>query len=192
MKIYTRAGDRGETSLLGGERVAKSHKRIEAYGDVDELNSVLGALAAALPGEHSELMDEIRNIQSNLLRAGAWLATTPDSPSASTLEEMPAERTKALEDAIDRMQGNLPGLRGFIIPGGRMAAAWAHLARTVCRRAERHVVLLSGQGGQSGQGKAAKQLREIIVYLNRLSDYLFVLARYCNKLMGVPDTLWKG
>jgi cob(I)alamin adenosyltransferase len=186
MKIYTGTGDRGTTSLFSGERVSKSHVRIEAYGDVDELNAVLGVLVATLPQGQAELAEEIQQIQSDLLHIGAWLATTPTSPSLDVLEKITAAQITSLELAIDRLEEELPALRGFIIPGGHISAAWAHVARTVCRRAERHVVRLSEE---SSENQAA--LREVIVYLNRLSDYLFVLARYCNQIAGVADILWK-
>jgi cob(I)alamin adenosyltransferase len=188
MKVYTGAGDKGMTGLFSGERVPKSHLRVEANGALDELNSFLGALAAALSEDHPALVDEIQGVQSQLLQMGAWLATTPDSSSADHLEEITTEPIRALELAIGTMEKELPALKGFILPGGNMTAAWAHVARTVCRRAERRVVrLLDGSEG----GKSGGQLLNITAYLNRLSDYLFVLARYCNRLAQVPDYLWK-
>ena len=176
------------TSLFSGERVPKDLLRVEAYGDVDELNSVLGALSAALPRETSQLIQEVRQIQSDLFHIGAWLATTPDSPYLSLLKKISGKDTEALERAIDRMNDELPDLKGFIIPGGHASAAWTHFARTVCRRTERHVVRLAADYGEA---KEMEQLNEVIIYLNRLSDYLFVLARYCNHRMGVPDTHWE-
>jgi cob(I)alamin adenosyltransferase len=186
-RIYTGTGDRGRTSLFSGERVPKSLERVEAYGDVDELNSILGLLAGELPENISELGEEIQQVQSDLLHVGAWLATTPDSPFSTALIEISDEQINRLEAAIDRMEENLPTLRSFIIPGGHGSAAYAHMARTVCRRAERHVVHLIAEGHESH----AESLSGVIIFLNRLSDYLFVLARYCNQMMGVPDTLWK-
>jgi cob(I)alamin adenosyltransferase len=168
--------------------VPKSLERVEAYGDVDELNSVLGGLVAVLPGEGRELIQEIQGIQSDLLHVGAWLATMPDSPSVAFLRGIGEAQVKALEKAIDRMEQGLPPLRTFVLPGGHVSAAWAHVARTVCRRAERRVVRLSMDSGDSGR---IDQLGRVIVYLNRLSDYLFVLARHCNLIQGVPDRLWK-
>ena len=188
MKLYTGAGDRGMTSLFSGERVGKSHFRVTANGDLDELNSFLGALAAVLAGDHPELVEEIQHIQAHLLNIGAWLATTPDSPSVAFLEEISPEPTKAIESAIDKMEKDLPALKGFILPGGHISAAWAHLARTVCRRAERQVARLLEQ---SGEGNSAERLLPALAYLNRLSDYLFVLARYCNRLHGLSDIPWK-
>lgn len=188
MKIYTGVGDKGMTGLFSGERVTKSHMRVAANGEVDELNSFLGAMAAALGENHSALVVEIQRIQSDLFHMGAWLATTPDSSSVDLLEELTTEPIKALESAIGIMEKNLPSLKGFILPGGHMAAAWAHLARTVCRRAERQVVRLFDEAEGD---KSSEQLLKVIAYLNRLSDYLFVLARYCNWVEKTSDVLWK-
>ena len=142
MKIYTGSGDRGKTSLFSGERVAKNNLRTEAYGDLDELNSCLGALTAVMEDSH-ESVAEIRHIQSDLFHIGALLATTPGSPSAAALEPFDEQKSRYLETAIDRMEQHLPPLKGFILPGGRMPAALAHVSRTVCRRAERNVVALA-------------------------------------------------
>lgn len=185
--ICTGTGDRGMTSLFSGERVPKSFERVDAYGDVDELNSVLGVLVETLPEQISEVREEIKLLQSDLLHIGAWLATTPQSPSTASLVEITDEHITLLEAAIDRIEGQLPALRGFIIPGGHLSSAWAHVARTVCRRAERHVVRLILDAPEAH----IESHRGVIVFLNRLSDYLFVLARYCNLVMGVPDILWK-
>lgn len=187
MKIYTGSGDRGKTSLFSGERLSKNHIRVEAYGDVDELNSCLGVLAAALdPCAPSRA--ELQEIQSILLVIGAWLSTTPQSSSAAELEAFNDESIRKLEAAIDHMELSLTPLKGFIIPGGHMAAALAHVARTVCRRAERHVVAMSDT---LMGGNMPESYQLLLVYLNRLSDYLFVLARYCNHAAGVKDLLWK-
>lgn len=187
MKIYTGGGDRGKTSLFSGERVAKCDDRIAAYGDVDELSSVLGVLVAAMPDSFGAI-EEIHEIQSCLLKAGAWLATTPESHSVELLEDFGESPGKMLETAIDRMEENLPPLKEFILPGGHMASAFAHMARTVCRRAERSVIRIQDD---AGEGKAGEQVREMIVFLNRLSDYLFVCARYCNHIMDVSDIPWR-
>jgi cob(I)alamin adenosyltransferase len=176
------------TSLFSGERVKKSYERVEAYGDLDELNSVLGALAAALPGENDARVEEIQNIQSDLFHLGAWLATTPDSPSLSKIEKISPAKIYHLESAIDRLQEALPPLKVFILPGGHLSAALAHIARTVCRRAERHVVVLREEYISNG---VTKQFEAVLSYLNRLSDYLFVLARYCNQMRGVNDIPWR-
>ena len=188
MKIYTGGGDRGKTSLFSGERVNKSDLRVEAYGDVDELNSLLGALVAFLPSGEAALAGEIERIQSDLLHVGAWLAVTPESPASRELPAITQEHSKGLEAAIDRLEEELPTLKDFLLPGGHVSAAWAHVARTVCRRAERHVVrLLSGNDAE----ESSVQLQSVVTYLNRLSDYLFVLARYCNKIQGQQDTIWE-
>jgi cob(I)alamin adenosyltransferase len=141
MKIYTGTGDKGKTSLFSGERLFKDNSRIDAYGDIDELNSILGALAANLSDE-KELIEELRQIQSTLLQLSAWLATKPDSALIESLEEITDKQITFLEDAIDRLQEELPVLKGFILPGGHVTASWAHVARTVCRRSERKVVPL--------------------------------------------------
>ena len=187
MKIYTGSGDRGKTSLFSGERVAKGHARIEAYGDVDELNSILGWVTTVLPEHQPELTDTIRQIQSDLFHVGAWLATTPDSPAAASLQSIEADFSKPLESEIDRLEGHLDPIAGFILPGGQPGAAVAHVARAVCRRAERHVaVLLEEYSGN----QLPQDYRHLLIYLNRLSDYLFVLARYCNHAAGSEDILW--
>lgn len=188
MKIYTGTGDRGKTSLFSGERVTKSDRRIEAYGDVDELNSLLGALGAGLAEKNPELVDRLQQIQTDLFQLSAILAITPDSPAMDSLEEVTDSQIIELEQIIDQLDAKLPGLKGFILPGGHPTAAWAHICRTVCRRAERHVTRISDE---YVGGKAAQQFQLALVYLNRLSDYLFVLARYCNHIHNFSDKLWK-
>ena len=186
MKIYTGGGDRGRTSLFSGERIAKDDGRVEAYGDVDELNSLLGAVIAALPGGGNELDAELKQIQSDLFRIGARLATAGDDPSFAATRYFPGGRARFLEEAIDRMDETLPRLGQFILPGGHPAACWSHVARCVCRRAERHAVgvlrdMDAGDDAHDGT----------LTYLNRLSDYLFVLARYCNHVTHTPDVPWE-
>jgi cob(I)alamin adenosyltransferase len=188
MKIYTGSGDRGKTSLFSGERVSKDQKRIEAYGDVDELNAALGALATSMPREQTQLHEEIQGIQSDLFHVGAWLATTPDSPSLEVLKKIGPGRVQILEAAIDRMEQSLPALKEFILPGGHVAASWAHIARTVCRRVERRVVALSHDPAEY---KSPDELIGVMTFFNRLSDYLFVLARYLNQVTGVHEVMWK-
>lgn len=186
MKIYTGSGDKGKTSLFSGERLPKSHLRVEAYGDVDELTSILGGVIALLTDALGPLGDEIRSIQSDLMQVGAWLSTTSASAAADMVQRIGEENIQILETAIDRMQADLPGLRSFILPGGHPSAVWSHLARTVCRRAERHAVRLQ----EAITEGAPDDLKKEIVYLNRLSDYLFVLARHCNHMNGVKETPW--
>jgi len=187
MKIYTGSGDRGKTSLFSGERVAKDNERIEAYGDLDELNSVMGALIASLSPACSDLRQELQGIQSELFSIGAWLATSPGAPAAACLRPLDPHAAAGLERCIDRLDAPLRPLAGFILPGGHAAAAWAHIARTVCRRTERRVVRLATD---ETAAEASEQTRRAIVYLNRLSDYFFVLARHVNRMEGIEDCIW--
>lgn len=189
MKIYTGTGDRGKTSLFSGQRVSKSNPRIEAYGDLDELNSVIGAAAAAMERGDQALKDEIMMIQAQLLDAGAWLATIPGAASTQFLKAFTHEPANLLESAIDRMNEHLPELNQFLLPGGHLSASLAHMARTVCRRTERRVIALVEL--EEGSIDPTETMKRIIVFLNRLSDYLFVLARYCNQLHGHGDVPWK-
>ena len=185
MKVYTGGGDKGKTSLFSGERVPKHHIRIEAYGDLDELNSILGVVASCLPEGEQVVRDDFEGIQSNLFLAGAWLATTPDSSATGYLTVLPVTVSSDLERRIDALSDVLPVLKEFILPGGQPVAAWAHVARTVCRRCERRLTeLIETSNGGS-------ELAAIQVYLNRLSDYLFVLARYLNQVLGTADKTWK-
>jgi len=170
MKIYTRTGDSGETSLFGGSRVAKDDPRIEAYGTIDELNSTVGVARASWPS--SPIDKQLGAIQSDLFDIGAHLA----APGNDRFAGVEPRRIEELERAIDAMESELQPLTSFIIPGGSLAAAQLHVARTVCRRAERRVVTLEDTA--------------TVAYLNRLSDYLFVAARYANRGQGVPDTPW--
>lgn len=188
MTIYTGTGDKGKTSLFSGERVSKADARIDAYGDLDELNSILGVLAVHLSAKE-ELVAELQQIQSDLFQAGAWLATSPDSAAIDSLQEISAEQIAILEKAIDRYENELPGLSAFILPGGHITAAWAHVARTVCRRCERKVVPLIDQ---SMKAKVTVPYQRLLVFLNRLSDYLFVFARQCNRIHGVLDKPWRS
>lgn len=190
MKIYTGTGDRGKTSLFSGERVSKNSLRIEAYGDLDELNSVIGAVAAGIDMAPQALKDEIQEVQTLLLEAGAWLATTPGAASTRFLKPFSMHPAETLEIAMDRMSATLPELKHFILPGGHLSASLAHMARTVCRRTERRVIELAEDGGD--ESGATDTMKYILVFLNRLSDYLFVLARFCNHIQGQPDVLWKG
>jgi cob(I)alamin adenosyltransferase len=168
--------------------VSKADKRLEACGDVDELNAVLGALGASLSEEDPNVSREIREIQSTLFHVGACFATNPGSPLADTIKAVEDEQIKSLERAIDRIDALLPPLTGFVLPAGHAAAAWAHIARTVCRRAERHAVRLLGEVAEE---KPSAIWGTALVYMNRLSDYLFVLSRYCNRIMGVQEIPWK-
>jgi cob(I)alamin adenosyltransferase len=188
MKIYTGTGDSGKTSLFSGERIVKNDDRIEAYGAIDELNAILGAVIASLPSssESDGVRRQLSQIQIDLFRAGAWLATTADSPSMAHLHLMDQTDSRRLEEQMDQMQSELPELTAFILPGGHSSAAWSHVARTVCRRAERRIVSLLTQNGLIDNSTA----NDLLTYINRLSDYLFVLARYCNYMAGVDDEIW--
>lgn len=168
--------------------MSKADKRLEACGDVDELNAVLGALAASLNDEDPKVSREIREIQSTLFHVGACLMTIPGSPLADSLKPIEDIEIKSVETAIDRMDALLPPLAGFILPAGHASATWAHIARTVCRRAERHAVSLLAEANEEERSAAHGRL---LVYMNRLSDYLFVLSRYCNRIMGVQEIPWK-
>jgi cob(I)alamin adenosyltransferase len=181
MKIYTKTGDAGETGVFGGPRVAKDDPRIEAYGAVDELNAALGLVrSTALPATIEELLAAVQN---DLFALGAELAT-PDPVRAASGPKIEAARIAAIEHAIDEREATLPALAEFILPGGTFAAAMLHVARTICRRAERRTVSLARAAGASVRSEA-------IVYLNRLGDLLFVLARAVNASAAMPDTPWK-
>ena len=181
MKIYTKTGDEGETGLFGGERVPKDHRRVAAYGDVDELNAAVGLARATAPVEFEDPL--LQTIQRDLFTVGAELATPDPARLAKALGGPPlgdAEVT-ALEQAIDRLDAGLPPLRAFILPGGAPKGAAFHVARTVCRRAERTVV------GLARETPVSAAIRH---YLNRLSDLLFVLARAANARAGAGDLPW--
>jgi cob(I)alamin adenosyltransferase len=180
MKIYTKTGDRGETGLFGGPRISKDAPRIEAYGTVDELNSVLG-IVRAQPIER-DIDALLRQIQNELFDLGAQLAT-PDPAAHHTSMIGPAQ-IAALEATIDRFEERLDPLKQFILPGGIPAAAQLHFARTVCRRAERRLITLVHQPTESIAD-------ELVIYLNRLSDLLFVLARAVNHAAGCSDVPWQ-
>ena len=180
MNIYTKTGDLGETGLLGGVRVAKDDPRIEAYGMVDEFNAVLGvARACDLPAEIDHVLARLQN---ELFELGAELARPKPPPSDQI--RIREEEIAALETEIDRFESTLAPLREFILPGGSPSAAALHLARTVCRQAERRVVELSRTADDAVRPEA-------IIYLNRLSDLLFVLARAANAAAKVADVPWQ-
>jgi cob(I)alamin adenosyltransferase len=178
-KIYTRTGDKGDTSLFGGQRVPKDALRIEAYGTVDELNSVLGIVRA--DSEDPRIHRVLTQIQHDLFAVGADLAT-PRSVERKDVRRVEPKDCHALERTIDDLEARLKPLRSFILPGGSPIAARLHFARTVCRRAERCVVRLS-RHEDIGEG--------MTMYLNRLSDLLFILARYANLEAKVPEVKWK-
>jgi cob(I)alamin adenosyltransferase len=178
IKIYTKGGDKGDTSLLGGTRVPKSHERVEAYGSLDELNSFIGLIRdQEIQGHYRDVL--IR-IQGNLFIAEALIAKDPEK-EAMHLPILREEEITLLENEIDRMNEELPPLRNFILPGGHVTVSYCHVARTVCRRAERSVIRLN---------KISPVEDIIIRFLNRLSDYLFVLARKTGKDTGADEKPW--
>lgn len=185
MKIYTRTGDQGETGLFGGQRVRKDNVRVEAYGDVDELNSVLGLAGVHL--EHAgdgEMAGRLRQIQADLFTIGANLATPSPEDGGRPNDHIPAlpeGRAGQMEQWIDAADAQMEPLKHFLLPGGSEPAGLLHLARTVCRRAERRVVTLAHE---------AHIGEDIVVYLNRLSDLLFTWARLANHRSGTPDVPW--
>lgn len=178
-KIYTKAGDKGETSLFGGKRVPKSHLRVDAYGTVDELNAFVGLLRDTVELEH--VRSVLYDVQNRLFNLGALLASDPDKTSSAP--GLLPQDVKQLEKEMDQMDETLPSLKNFILPGGHQTVSVCHVCRTVCRRAERLTVALLHTG---------EPVENIAIqYLNRLSDYFFVLARYLAKDLGVEEMVWK-
>ena len=180
-KIYTKTGDLGHTSLIGGTKVAKSHIRIESYGTVDELNSYIGLVSDHL--SFTEIKLVLKEVQDRLFTIGSSLATDPEKDSRMKLPDLKEDDVLYLEHKIDEMNEVLPVMKNFILPGGHVAVSTTHIARCICRRAERLCVNL----------KEHEAFIEPIVikYLNRLSDYLFVLARYIGHLLQVEEIAWK-
>ena len=209
MRIYTKTGDKGSTSLIGGTKVPKSHLRIESYGTVDELNSFIGLLNDQLaladtgsqappstnfaqtsprhPGSAPTLFTDIhpflREIQDRLFTIGSSLACDPEKEPKLKIPDLKEEDLTALEKAIDQMDAILPPMKSFLLPGGHIAVSTAHVARCVCRRAERSCVRL--------QEESLYVEPIVIRYLNRLSDYLFMLSRYTGYLLNAPEIPWK-
>jgi cob(I)alamin adenosyltransferase len=180
-KIYTRTGDKGQTSLIGGTRVPKFHPRIEAYGTIDELNSYIGLVRDHLEDEHLRAI--LLEIQDRLFTAESLIARDPDAEVKIKLPQLEDQDITLLEKEIDRMNENLPDLTSFILPGGHPVVSYCHVARCVCRRAERHTIRLA----------QVQPVEEIAIrYLNRLSDYLFVLARQTGKDFGANEIPWKA
>jgi cob(I)alamin adenosyltransferase len=179
VKIYTKTGDAGETGLFGGPRVRKSDPRVEAYGDVDELNAQIGVVRALV--EDPEIERELALVQAELFCVGAELATPHDARARSAIPPVDPSWTVRLEKAIDASEAELPRLAHFVLPGGTRTAAALHVARTVCRRAERRVVLLAAE---------APVEPALLAYLNRLSDFLFVAARLANHRARRDEPIW--
>ena len=181
MKIYTRTGDDGTTGLIGGQRVKKSDGRIDCYGTVDELNAAIGWAAVCATGSALALGPRLAEVQSDLFVVAAHLATPNESPHRATLPSLQDLIVSRLEGEIDAAEATLPPLRHFILPGGTELSARLHLSRTICRRAERLLVAFSLE-------QPAPPI--IVTYLNRLSDWLYVQARWANHVQGVEDVLW--
>lgn len=179
MKIYTKTGDEGKTSLFGGTRVSKANHRIETYGTVDELNSHLGMLRDQEVNKGRQ--EILKNIQQNLFVIGSQLATEKKDPKYN-LPELPDDAPGYLEREMDQMNETIPPMKNFILPGGHPSVSQCHITRCVCRRAERLTVLLA---------EHEEIDKNILIYLNRLSDYLFVLARKIAHELGVEETPWK-
>lgn len=179
MKIYTKTGDAGETGLFGGPRVRKSDPRVDAYGEVDELNATIGQVRAIV--EDPELDHHLARVQDELFCVGAELATPHGAKARAALPPVDARWAERLEAAIDAWDAELPPLRQFVLPGGTRTAAALHLARCVCRRAERRVVALAAE---------TEVEPAVIAYLNRLSDFLFMAARLANHRAKRPEVLW--
>lgn len=180
MKIYTKTGDKGQTSLIGGTRVQKHHRRIEAYGTVDELNSWIGLVRDTTPGDTEK--NTLVEIQDRLFTIGSSLATDPEKEPRLKLPDLKEEDITLLENRMDAMNEKLPAMTSFVLPGGHVAVSNCHVARTVCRRAERRVIELTETDF------VAPLVQQ---YLNRLSDYLFVLSRYVTQETGATETPWK-
>ena len=179
MKIYTKTGDKGETSLFGGSRVSKSDSRIESYGTVDELNSWMGLVRDNMGDAHSREL--LKSIQDRLFTIGALLAADPKKPKLKKPDLRESDVT-LLEHEIDKMNESLEPLQAFILPGGHPVVSYAHIARCVCRRAERLTVALS-------KNESIEPM--IVKYLNRLSDYLFVLSRWIGKQLNAEEVQWE-
>lgn len=179
MKVYTKTGDKGTTALLGGTRVSKAHMRIDAYGTVDELNSHMGLIRDQQVNE--SIAEELIAIQNTLFVIGSHLASDPNK-SKVVIPEIEDRHVELLEKAIDRMDEELPEMRNFVLPGGHVSVSAGHIARCVCRRTERMVIALA----------QIEQVNDLIIrYLNRLSDYLFVLCRWMTQKLNVEEVPWK-
>ncbi|MFN8252969.1 MAG: cob(I)yrinic acid a,c-diamide adenosyltransferase [Ferruginibacter sp.] len=180
-KIYTKTGDKGTTSLIGGTKVPKSHLRIDSYGTIDELNSFIGLVCDQLADKDTQIM--LREIQDRLFTIGASLACDPDKEPKMKIPDLKEADILLLEKEMDRMDEQLPVMKSFILPGGHVAVSTTHVARCVCRRAERICVNMQEQDLFVDE--------RVIKYLNRLSDYLFMLARYTGHLLGAAEIPWK-
>ena len=182
MKIYTKTGDTGKTSLIGGTRILKNDPRIEAYGTIDELNSFAGVVYDHIDDAHTKTI--IKEIQDRLFTIGSELACDPNKEIKMSIPDLHEADIELLEKEMDRMDAELPIMKNFILPGGSPAVSFTHVARSVCRRAERCCITLLEHDG--------KVELIIIKYLNRLSDYFFMLARYIGMKTNTPEIIWKA
>lgn len=179
--LYTRTGDTGLTSLVGGERVAKNSARLEAYGTIDELSSAIG-LVEADPQIAEELRGQLRAVQNMMFNIGSYLATAPAPGTEPRCAQITPEKMAVMEGWIDALDEQTPKMNSFVLPGGSTTAALFHMARTICRRAERRILDLSEESYVDPA---------VIQYVNRLSDYLFIAARYSNFILGTSDVAWQ-
>lgn len=179
--LYTGGGDTGTTSLVGGQRVKKNSVRLEAYGDLDEFSSTLGAIAAD-PACNEEIKGQIMEIQNELFNLGCYLATQPAEGEKPACASLTPQKINELEGWIDALDEQTPKINAFVLPGGSTLAAKAHIARTTCRRTERRIIDLSDVEYVDPA---------VVKYINRLSDYLFIAARYLNYIQGIDEVVWK-
>ena len=189
--VYTRTGDRGMTSLVGGERVFKNDNRLEAYGTIDELSSTIGLLITYLK-EDTDEEKFLRNIQHLLFNLGGFLATDTSTTKLTAMTVISFEQVTVIEKEIDKLDALLPKLSSFVLPGGSRGACVAHQARTICRRAERRMLSLYEEVYTVEDNKQSELDSHILVFINRLSDYLFVLSRKINKDEGIDEIMWEN
>lgn len=181
-KIYTKTGDKGTTGLIGGTRISKAAIRIEAYGTVDELNSWIGVINTHFESNEANIL--LKKIQDNLFTIGSSLACDPDKDTKMYIPNFDNNSISELENAMDKMNAELPELKNFVLPGGDKTASFCHVARCVCRRAERICVAMQDEG---------QQLEDyVVIYLNRLSDYLFMLSRFIVLKNNGTETIWES
>lgn len=185
--IYTKTGDKGMTSLVGGQRVSKTDLRLEAYGTVDELNSQLGLLLTEVSDASDHAL--LNEVQNHLFVVGGYLATNQSTTQLRAQSVVTPAMIESLEKAVDEIDSSLPKLRAFVLPGGIRGASMAHVCRTVCRRAERRILALNNQLKERDE---AELDANVLSYMNRLSDFLFVLARKMNIIEGQDEIIWKN
>jgi len=183
-KIYTKTGDKGETSLLGGKRVLKSDSQIDTYGEVDHLNSLVGALKSSLEGKQNNMdISFLIEVQNNLFSIGSYLACEIGKAETFKIQKVSDFTVNKIEAEIDKVEADLSELKNFILPGGSLSSSFAHICRTQARKVERLLIKNNYHNGDH---------ENIIIYLNRLSDYFFVYSRLINKEAGIDEVIWKG